>query len=190
MMDFLKPLFSSKTRVKLLKLFFENPDQERYVREITRDTDEQINSIRRELENLEKINVFVSRSKTGKKYFHLNKGFVFFPELYSMFQKVNTPALEFSEQLKKMGKKIDLVILTGKFIGKKEEIPIDIFIVGDISREKIDEYIQKREDSDIRFALLSRADFLHRVKQKDSVLKNIFSYDENIIPLNLIPELL
>src|SRR6476646_6024673 len=45
-------LFGSKTRVKLLSLFFNNPGRPFYVREITRKIDEQINSVRRELANL------------------------------------------------------------------------------------------------------------------------------------------
>lgn len=40
-------LFGSKTRVKLLHLFLNNPGQPFYVREITRKIDEQINSVRR-----------------------------------------------------------------------------------------------------------------------------------------------
>ena len=42
-------LFGSKTRVKLLQLFYSNPNRSFYVREITRKIDEQINSVRREL---------------------------------------------------------------------------------------------------------------------------------------------
>ena len=42
-------LFGSKTRVKLLELFYSNPNRSFYVREITRKIDEQINSVRREL---------------------------------------------------------------------------------------------------------------------------------------------
>ena len=38
-------LFGSKTRTKLLGLFFENPDKSYYVREITRVIGEQINSV-------------------------------------------------------------------------------------------------------------------------------------------------
>lgn len=190
-LDLLKPLFSSKTRINLLTIFFANPSQEMYIREITRATGEQISSIRRELESLEKIGLFSSKSKTGKKYFKINTGFIFYADLYSLFQKINTPAFEISEGLKMLSKKLDLIVLTGKFVGlSDDDVPVDLFVVGDIQKEKIDGYLQSTGGGNIRFALLSRADFLHRVKQKDYVLKNIFSYSENIIPLNLVPELL
>ena len=51
-------LFGSKTRVKLLKLFYSNPNRPFYVREITRKIDEQINSVRRELANLLSIGIY------------------------------------------------------------------------------------------------------------------------------------
>ncbi|MEK7562001.1 MAG: hypothetical protein AAB541_04030 [Patescibacteria group bacterium] len=50
-------LFGSKTRVKLLSLFYSNPNRSFYVREITRKIDEQINSVRRELANLLSIGI-------------------------------------------------------------------------------------------------------------------------------------
>ena len=45
----LEKLFGSKTRTKLLSLFFGNPERSFYVREMTRVIEEQINSVRREL---------------------------------------------------------------------------------------------------------------------------------------------
>ena len=53
-------LFGSKTRVKLLSLFYNNPERPFYVREITRKIDEQINSVRRELQNLLNIGIVLS----------------------------------------------------------------------------------------------------------------------------------
>lgn len=53
-------LFGSKTRVKLLSLFYNNPERPFYVREITRKVNEQINSVRRELQNLLNIGIVKS----------------------------------------------------------------------------------------------------------------------------------
>ena len=53
----LEQLFGSRTRVKLLRLFLLNPEDKYYVREITRLVSEQINSVRRELSNLESLDL-------------------------------------------------------------------------------------------------------------------------------------
>lgn len=48
----LEQLFGSKTRSRLLKIFLMNPEKAFFIRELTRMIDTQINSVRRELDNL------------------------------------------------------------------------------------------------------------------------------------------
>ena len=62
-------LFGSKTRVKLLYLFLNNPGQAFYVREITRLIGEQINSVRRELANMLEVGIVASNNMDNKLYF-------------------------------------------------------------------------------------------------------------------------
>ena len=90
----IEQLFGSKTRVKIMKVFLDNPNKCFFVRELTRLTDSLINSVRRELDNLEKMG-FVKvvdenlksipaeqkrgsgkndTSKTSKKYFSFLDG--------------------------------------------------------------------------------------------------------------------
>ena len=61
-------LFGSKTRVKLLHLFLNNPGKSFYVREITRLIGEQINSVRRELSNMLDAGVLLSNTNDNKLY--------------------------------------------------------------------------------------------------------------------------
>ena len=58
-------LFGSNTRVKILKLFLFDPDKKYYIRQLSRDLNLQLNSIRRELDNLEQFGLLVS--KIGKE---------------------------------------------------------------------------------------------------------------------------
>ena len=90
----LDQLFGSKTRVTLLRLFFDNPDQAYYVRELTRLVGAQINSVRRELDNLSYLGIVqileegqvetpvvvtdvpYPKGLNKKKYYQLNRSFV------------------------------------------------------------------------------------------------------------------
>ena len=63
----LEKLFGSKTRTKLLSLFFGNPERSFYVREMTRVIEEQINSVRRELLNLEGIGIIKNETYDKKQ---------------------------------------------------------------------------------------------------------------------------
>ncbi len=56
----LSNLFGSKARVKILKLFLTHPDDKFYIRQISRDLKLQLNSVRRELDNLEKFGLLIS----------------------------------------------------------------------------------------------------------------------------------
>ena len=77
-------LVGSKTRVKLLSLFYNNPERPFYVREITRKIDEQINSVRRELQNLLNIGIVHSVSQSNRLYYKVNPKYKFHNELQSI----------------------------------------------------------------------------------------------------------
>lgn len=55
-------LFGSNARVKILKLFLLNPDNKYYIRQLARYLKLQVNSVRRELENLEGLGILISGS--------------------------------------------------------------------------------------------------------------------------------
>ena len=84
-MEMIEQLFGSKTRVKLLQLFYSNPNRAFYVREITRKIDEQINSVRRELSNLLNIGIIVSDSNNNKLYYEVNQKFKYYEPLQQIF---------------------------------------------------------------------------------------------------------
>src|ERR1039457_3016730 len=81
----IEQLFGSKTRVKLLQLFYSNPNRSYFVREITRKIDEQINSVRRELANLLSIGIITSDTTNNRLYYEVNQSFDHYAELASIF---------------------------------------------------------------------------------------------------------
>jgi len=84
----IEQLFGSKTRVKLLRLFFSNPNRSFYVREITRKVDEQINSVRRELANMLSLGIITSDSSNNKLYYEVNQEYEYFKPLQTMFSEL------------------------------------------------------------------------------------------------------
>src|SRR6266576_4362843 len=81
----IEQLFGSKTRVKLLQLFYSNPDRAYYVREITRKIDEQINSVRRELSNLLSIGIISSDNSNNRLYYEVNQKYEYYQPLREIF---------------------------------------------------------------------------------------------------------
>src|SRR6185295_8438275 len=85
-------LFGSKTRVKLLQLFYTNPNRAFYVREITRKVDEQINSVRRELSNLLSIGIITSEANNNRLYYEVNQKYQHYVPLTQIFGGVSVAA--------------------------------------------------------------------------------------------------
>ena len=84
----IEQLFGSKTRVKLLRLFFSNPNRSFYVREITRIVDEQINSVRRELANMLSLGIITSDSANNKLYYEVDQRYEYYKALQMMFSEI------------------------------------------------------------------------------------------------------
>jgi len=179
----LKALFSSKTRVKLLGTFLMNPDQEYFIRELTRKLDEQINSIRRELDNLRKIGLLKTRTRNRKKYFFTNKEFVIFNELRDMFLKANNNDSELIHQITHLGE-VDLLILTGMFLGK--EAPVDLLVVGEINAESLRKVLSEnaKDGKEIRFTAMNKRDFLYRLEMKDKFIHELITDEKVIVAVN------
>jgi hypothetical protein len=83
----LEKLFSSKTRVEALRLFFSNPETRYYVRQIARELHRDISGIKRELDNLDKAGLLGSEKIGNLRYYSLNRGAAIYPELKSIIAK-------------------------------------------------------------------------------------------------------
>src|SRR5690606_26410258 len=124
------------TRVKLLRLFYSNPNRSFYVREITRKIDEQINSVRRELSNLLSIGIISSDAKDNNKlYYEVDQKYEYYEPLRAIFGEKATATdsksaskIVTSQDFKALGN-VDLVLYTGQFT-RDESANIDVLIVG------------------------------------------------------------
>ena len=186
----LKEIFSSNTRVKLLRTFLLNPGEEYFIRELTRMLDEQINSIRRELDNLKKIGLLKARSKDRKKYYHVNEDFIVYNELRNIFTKASSFDTNIVKRLKKMGD-LDLIVFSGVFLGEPETKQVDLLLVGEIDKNELQNYIRSELnfDREIKYSILQKEDFLYRFGLNDKFIKEMVRNNKNIIPLNKIKEL-
>lgn len=179
----IEQLFGSKTRVKLLQLFYSNPNRSFYVREITRKIDEQINSVRRELGNLLSIGIILSDNTNNRLYYEVNQKFEFYEPLQQIFGggvKKTIPkkgaaaaaagtADEATEaDLKSVGH-IDLAVYTGQFT-RDETSGVDLLIVGEVNPNALQKYIDQleaKENKSLRYAVMTLPDFQYRQQIRD-----------------------
>jgi hypothetical protein len=189
----IEQLFGSKTRVKLLQLFYSNPNRSFYVREITRKIDEQINSVRRELSNLLSIGIIVSDSNNNKLYYEVNQKFNYYDPLHEIFgggvitkttKKVTSDGEEADTtiDLTSVGH-IELAVFTGQFT-RDESTGIDLLIVGDVNPNALQKYVdelEKKENKSIRYSVMNLNDFKYRQEIRDRFAVSINSSKKQVL---------
>lgn len=173
----LEELFGSQTRTKILNLFLENQKEAFYVREICRLINERINSVRRELFNLEKFGLIVCQQQDQKKYYHLDLNFPIVGELQLVFDKAKV-LLE--KTISQKALKLDglrYFVLTGQFT-KDEEVSTDVLLVGKISRDALEKFVKEIERSygkHLRYTYFTTQEFNLRKNLTDKFLYSILN---------------
>ncbi len=182
-------MFGSKTRVKLLQLFYSNPNRSFYVREITRKIDEQINSVRRELANLLSVGIIKSDTTNNRLYYEVNQGYEFYGSLSNIFggkkkvvaKEVQTASDELSG-LKSIGN-IELAFFSGQFT-RDDNAPIDLFIVGDVNHTQLGKYVaelEQKEGKEIRYAAIDAKEFAYRRQVKDRFVSTVLHSKKQVL---------
>lgn len=197
----IEQLFGSKTRVKLLYLFYSNTNRSFYVREITRKIDEQINSVRRELSNLLSIGIITSDNTNNRLYYEVNQKFEHYEALLAMFGNGGKPksairsvrgakqSAASSEEaggdeldLKSLGN-IEIALLTGQFT-RDESSGIDLLIVGNVNQNKLHKFVaemERKEGKDIRYTVFSTEDYRYREQIHDRFIDSVKSAKKQVL---------
>jgi Fe2+ or Zn2+ uptake regulation protein len=184
-------LFGSKTRVKLLSLFYNNPERPFYVREITRKVDEQINSVRRELQNLLNIGIVKSVNQSNRLYYEVDPKYKFHEQLQSIFQQIPAKTKEIKETkeedqiLRKISKagNVKVLFLSGAFVRGSNQ-NVDICVVGDMNKAQLAKVIGDMEQEmsrELNYWAMRVEDFDYRRNLNDRFLMDILDAKKKVL---------
>lgn len=180
----LKALFSSQTRVKLLSTFLLHPEEEYFIRELTRLLNEQINSIRRELENLRRVGLVKARHKNRKKYYRIDTDFPLFPDLRNLFSKAVQGESPFVSSLRNLPN-VRLILLAGNLSGTESKV--DLLLVGEVKKEVLEALLAQDPNLKfVKYSIFSEADFLYRVSLKDRFVLEILNDPRHLMVMNTL----
>ena len=118
MADF-SDLITSRVRVKIVKLFYSDTTEMYHVRGVTRLIKEEINAVRRELENLGNAGVLKKEPRGNRVYYWASSQYPYFADLISMAAKSTGLGADIIESKNKIGK-VNFVMFSGKFARRKE----------------------------------------------------------------------
>lgn len=187
----IEQLFGSKTRVKLLQLFYSNPNRSFYVREITRKIDEQINSVRRELANLLSVGIIVSETTNNRLYYEVNQKYKFYAPLIVIFGKTTDSkavgdkakgSSKEGDKLKALGH-LEVVIYTGQFT-RDNASGVDILVVGDVNQNALQKYVsdlEAQESKEIRYTVMPLEEFSYRRQINDRFITTVLTSKKQIV---------
>ena len=196
-------LFGSKTRVKLLHLFLNNPGKAFFVREITRLVDEQINSVRRELANMMAVGVVHSESSENKLYYQVNEDYEFYTPFRAIFSDEQIVSKSQAIKHDSEGKEWQQLILdtsgiraavAAGILVQGSASPVDLLLVSNLSKQKLTGLVQKIEgieQRELNYSVLSYDEFYYRLSVRDKFIMEMLSSkhivvrdDDNILTVD------
>lgn len=153
------------------------------MRAIARELDEQINSIKRELDNLTEVWLLKFKEEAKKKIFFLNTNFLLFKEFKEIFIKSYNPI----DKVKKFfsyQKTLELIIINESLKYKMFDnwkTILDIFMIWEIDKANFNDFLWTTFfNKKIKYAIITKDDFYNRINYWDKLINNILTQSWNI----------
>jgi len=167
----LENIIPSKTRRKILELFFQKPNENFYLRQIVRELKEEVNAVKRELDILSEEKLLLKEKRLNKVFYNLNKNYLFYDDFLRIFTK-NSPILQMVyKNLPRLGK-VKYIAVSSRFAKKlpiKEE-EIYFLYVGVIVLKELEILMKKAEElfqAPINYTVMTEEEFIFRKKNND-----------------------
>lgn len=182
----LKDLIVSRVRVKILTLFFSHPSKIFHVREIVRQTGEEINAVRRELLHLEKSGLFDKEHRANRLYYSLRKDYPLYFEILEVIAKTSGLGENVLKNRAKLGK-VKFAMISGRFVrgyDRKMKNEVDFLIVGTIVLPELAQLIKTEEarvGREINYTVMSEEEFDFRKRRRDPFVVEILKMSKVMV---------
>ena len=170
----LDKLFTSGIRADIMSLLFNSPEEKFYVREIARLVNKNPSGVKRELDNLNKMDLVTSEREGNLKYFKANRNSPLFPELKGLIAK----SLGLPGALKTILKASDVrtAFIFGPYINNNSLPKLNLFIVSDSNHfDKIIGDIEKRFGRKIDYTVIKESSYRTQKKSGNRQLKKLIT---------------
>ena len=138
--NLLGPLITSKTRLKLLLRFFVNQDLSGYLQGLSKELDENSNSVRVELNRLEEAGMLKAELEGRRKLYKVNKKHPLTSDLTNMLRKVTGIDSLVEMLVDRIGENLEQVWILGSLAQGINSDELEVLLIG----QNLDEdYIQE-----------------------------------------------
>ncbi len=173
----LQDLMISRVRVEMLELFFLNPEEMYYVRQITRKINEEINAVRRELERMLGAGLLKSEERGNRLYYYLNDRYPYYQELQQMVVKSSGLGKKIRKKRRKLGQ-LAFVMFSGKYVSGQQPVQdeVDMLIIGEVVLPELQALVKGEEkniERELNYAVFSLEEFDFRKTRRDPFVMDI-----------------
>lgn len=164
--NLLSDLITSKTRVRILKRLFLNPENTSYLRELAAEFGASPSIVGEELHQLTKAGLLKRQPEGRQIRYRANTHHALFPELHSMVKKTLGMDQILKSIVARLGNLEQAALLDDYAEGKDTGI-IDLLLIGDINRRNLRDLVHKTEryiGRKIRTLVLSRSEAVDLAK--------------------------
>ena len=177
----IESLYISKSRIRreLLALFYTNPGQTYYLRELGRLLECSVGSLRRELLKFQEDGLFLTERRGNLVFYSLNTGHPLYGEMKGIVAKTVGVVGSLKQALKSV-LCVQVAFIYGSFASNRENptSDIDVLIIGDASLMELSTVlrgVQKRLMREINPTLYVRYEYLKRKAEEGGFIKEILT---------------
>lgn len=172
----LSKLFSS-TRAELLSLFFNNPDEKFYLREIARHINKDAAGIKRELDTLVKIGLLGVEKRGVQKYYFADKNSPIFSEMKGLIFKTTGIQGSIKAVLSRL-KGVQAAFIYGSYAkgAEKEDSNINLMVIGQVNITELNDVVMGLEEKmkrEIDYLAFDEQEYRKRKDAKDPFIREI-----------------
>lgn len=179
----LEQLLGSKARIRVLRFFFNHPEEFFSLKEVSQKTKLGRPLVRKELTRLKQIRflktkfIQLGKSRT-KEVWGVNTKFTLWKELKSLVLTSSGDLLSsITTDIKRLGA-VKLAILGGVFVNQKNARADILIVVGKSSQRKVNSFIGNLEAEsgrDINCVVITPSEFSYRYNLYDRVVRDMLS---------------
>lgn len=173
----LSDLITSRVRVKILTLLLSDPDKMYHVREIVRQTKEEINAVRRELQQMDKRGLVTKEPRANRLYYVFRKTYPLYFELLELVSKTAGLGGDILKNRAKLGK-VKFVMLSGNIVRglPRNTNSVDLLVVGTVVLPELAQIIRSEETKrgrEINYTVMTEEEFNFRKKRRDPFILTV-----------------
>lgn len=160
-----------------MEIFLSQPGKIIHVRDLVRQTKEEINAVRRELLHMEKAGMVSKEPRANRLYYSFRKDYPLYYDLLALVTKTTGLGGAIIKHKNKLGR-VRFAMISGKFArniaGTSDQV--DLLVVGSVVVAEVAALVREEElkrNREIFFTPMTEEEFVFRKKKKDPFITGI-----------------